>query len=415
MNPKAMVIGAGVIGGLLLLGGGIYAWRNYPIWFSKAPAGPAGFAPPEAVQVIEARTAKWQPTASMVGTVFALQSITVSNEVAGTVKSINFDSGSIVEKGDVLLTLDTSTEEADLKAAEATINMATASRTMIETNVALAESRARRIGEAMQSRAASAMDADQAKADLDAAKANLVRVAAEAEQAKARADQVRALIEKKRIRAPFKSRVGIRSIHPGQYLKEGSEITSLQGIDKQIYLDFALPQEEARRVKPDAVFMITSKMLGPAPVPLKVVAMDSQVSMTTRNVRVRGIVDNSNDTLRAGMSIEVVVPVEDPHDYVVIPAMAVRHATYGDHVFLIGPSTKEGEGADKLRARQQFVKLGPVIGPDVIVLDGLKAGDRIASVGSFKLRDGALVMPGGDQPPGKPAAAPTPEPAQSKQ
>ncbi len=402
MRWKVVALGFALVAALVVLGGGVYLWKT--LKSSAGAAVPQGFEPAEAVEVIEARTANWQPTASMVGTVFALRSITVSNEVAGTVKEIRFDSGSIVEKDDVLLTLDTSTEDADLKAAEATINMATASRTATETAVALAESRARRIGEAMEHRAASAMDADQAKADVDSARANLERVAAELAQSRARADQVRAIINKKTIRAPFKARVGIRSIHPGQYLKEGSEITSLQGIDKQIYLDFALPQEEARRVKPDAIFMITSKMLGPAPVPIKVVAMDSQASLTTRNVRVRGIVDNSNDTLRAGMSIEVVVPVEDPHEFVVVPVLAVRHATYGEHVFLIGPSTQKGEGPDKLRARQQFVKLGPTIGNDVIVLDGLKAGDRIASIGSFKLRDGALVMP--PPPPGAPIGAP---------
>lgn len=402
MRWKVFAIGVGLVAALVVLGGGVYLWKSFKN--SAASAMPQGFEPAEAVETIEARKATWQPTASMVGTVFALRSITVSNEVAGTVKAINFDSGSVVEKDDVLLTFDTSTEEADLKAAEATINMATANRTMIETSVALAESRARRISEAMEHRAASAMDLDQAKADLDAARANLERTAAELAQSRARADQVRAIINKKTIRAPFKARAGIRTIHPGQYLKEGSEIAALQGIDKQIYLDFALPQEEARRVKPDAVFMITSKMLGPAPVPIKVVAMDSQASLMTRNVRVRGIVDNTNDALRAGMSIEVVVPVEDPHEYVVVPILAVRHATYGEHVFLIGPSTKEGEGPEKLRARQQFIKLGPTIGSDVIVLDGLKAGDRLASIGSFKLRDGALVMP--PPPPGTPAAAP---------
>jgi membrane fusion protein, multidrug efflux system len=412
MKLKVTILAACIIGGLLAFGAGL-AWWKHSKSVAAGHSGGGGFEPSESVQVVQAHTITWRPTASMVGTVFALRSVTVSNEVAGTVKEIRFDSGSVVEQGDLLLTLDTSTEEADLHAAEAAINMSTASRAMIASSVQLADSRLRRVAEAMEHRAASAMDTDQAKSELDTAKANLDRMSAELEQSKARADQVRALIEKKRIRAPFKARAGIRTIHPGQYLKEGSEIVSLQGIDDRIYLDFALPQEEAWRVKPNAVFMATSAMLGKEPVRIEVKALDSQVSMTTRNVRVRAIVDNPGDLLRAGMSVEVSVPIDEPQEYVAVPILAVRHATYGDHVFVIGPSTVEGEPADKLRAKQRFVTLGPTIGDEVIVKTGLKAGERIASVGSFKLREGALVLIAPPSPPpevGSAASAASPKP-----
>lgn len=407
MSSKSVVIGVsvGVVVAVVAVGCGVYALKKHRDANAAKAAPPAGFEPAEAVNAVEARTISWQPAASMVGTVFALRSIVVSNEVAGTVREVGFESGVVVDKGATLLVQDTTTEEADLRAAEATVAMAGASRTMMQSALELAELRSKRIGEALEHKAASAMDADAAKSEVDTARANLTRIAAEIEQARARAEQVRTVMQKKRIVAPFRARVGIRSVHPGQYLKEGTEIVALQGVEEKVYLDFALPQEEARRVGPGAEFMVTSKMLGPKAVPISVVGVDAQANMTTRNVRVRGIVDNPGGTLRPGMAIEVTVPIEEAREYVAVPLVAVRHATYGDHVFVLGASGKQEGQPGELRAKQRFVKLGPTVGPNVIVLDGLKAGERIAGEGSFKLRDGGLVVIAPAAGPGRPGNA----------
>jgi len=185
---------------------------------------------------------------------------------------------------------------------------------------------------------------------------------------------VRAIIAKKHILAPFKGRTGIRSVHPGQYLKEGTEVVSFQGIDGKVYLDFAVPQEESWRVKPGAVFMCTSPNLGKDPVAITVAALDSQINMATRNVRVRSIIDDPKDIMRPGMSVEVSVPLGEVQKFVVVPVVAVRRATYGDHVFVIGPSSVPGEPKDKLRATQRFIKLGPATADGLVVTDGLTVG-----------------------------------------
>jgi membrane fusion protein (multidrug efflux system) len=363
-----------------------------------------GFEPAEAVKTITVGTGKWRPTANMVGTVFPIRSVTVSNEIAGTVKEINFDSGTVIEAGAPLLTLDTSTEEADLKAAEASISVAQANQGMVASTQKLAESNWRRVGEAAAKNAIAAIEADKAKSELDSAQANVDRMSAELTQSRAKVEQIQANIRKKHIMAPFKGRTGIRTVHPGQYLKEGTEIVVFQGLDDKIFLDFALPQEETWRVKPGAIFMVTSSMLGTKPVPVEVAALDAQVNMATRNVRVRSIVANPGESLRPGMSVDVSVPVGEEQDYVVVPNTAVRRATYGDHVFVIGPSKVPGEPAEKLRAEQRFITLGPALGSNVIVTKGLKVGERIASVGSFKLHDGGLVN--ADPPEPAPGAAP---------
>ncbi|MEK6703104.1 MAG: efflux transporter periplasmic adaptor subunit, partial [Planctomycetota bacterium] len=117
------------------------------------------------------------------------------------------------------------------------------------------------------------------------------------------------------------------------------------------------------------------------------VAIDASVNNETRNVRVRSIVDNKNGLLRQGMFVQVSVPVEAPSPRVVIPNTSLRRSSYGDQVFVVVAAEAPG----MYRAKQRFVKLGPTVGEDVIVLEGVKAGDELATVGSFKLHDGALV------------------------
>ena len=98
------------------------------------------------------------------------------------------------------------------------------------------------------------------------------------------------------------------------------------------------------------------------------------------------------------MFVDVSVPVGATSNPIVVPATAVRRAAFGDHVFVIAPAgganAKSGAGPGELRAQQRFVTLGPMIGGDVVVVSGLKDGEEIAAAGSFKLRDGALVMKG---------------------
>jgi multidrug efflux pump subunit AcrA (membrane-fusion protein) len=108
------------------------------------------------------------------------------------------------------------------------------------------------------------------------------------------------------------------------------------------------------------------------------------------------------------------VPIEEPHTYVVVPNLAVRRAAYATFVFTVTPDEKDPQS---LRAHQRFVTLGQTIGEDVIVLQGLKPGERIAGAGSFKLREGAKVAPGAPAPTGQaiaPASGEAPATASAK-
>jgi membrane fusion protein, multidrug efflux system len=388
MNKSALIAGAVVFGVILAVGTGLWAYKSRK---DKAgQMGGGGFEPASSVDLTQARMASWQPTADLVGTVFPLQSIMVSNEVAGVVKTVGFQTGELIESGSVLLQLDDATERADLAAAEASVRVSEASVVSAEVRIRLAETNLNRLTRALEARAVADAEVDTAKAELDRAKADLVRIKSEVDQAKSRVDQVKVAVEKKTIKAPFKGRTGIRSVHPGQFLKEGTDVVGLQGIAEKIYLDFAIPQDQAYRARPGMKVRAKSAIFGAEPIEIEVMALDATVSTSTRNVRIRGIVDNPGERLKPGMSVDVQVPVADAAEYVVVPSSAIRRASFGDHVFVVGPGKKEGE----MRAQQRFVKTGPLLGSVQIVLEGLKVGEQVAADGSFKLRDGALVMPG---------------------
>jgi membrane fusion protein (multidrug efflux system) len=295
-----------------------------------------------------------------IGTVMALRSITLRNELPGSVREVKLNPGEVVEAGTVLVALDVSVEEAELKAQEAQLALA---------NTVLARAR-----KASQTVSVPEEEVDRAKAQRDIALAQIART--------------KAVIARKIIRAPFKARVGIADVHPGQYLNEGTQLTTLQGVDPALHVDFWVPQAVAFGLRPgDAVEV--SAGVG-TPVQASVVAVDAKVDPATRNAMVRARVEVEVGGPAPGAAVRVRVPVGAPMTAVAVPVSALRKGPGGDHVFLIEP------GPDgKPRAKSRTVKTGTVVGDDVLIVEGLKPGDRVAASGSFKLRDGVAVVVAG--------------------
>ncbi|MDZ4754186.1 MAG: efflux RND transporter periplasmic adaptor subunit [Phycisphaerae bacterium] len=392
MNRASIIAGVAVFATLGLVGGGLALYKQQQIAASANDShhGP----PPESIRVVEARSIEWRPMADLVGTAFSLRSVRVSNEFAATVKAVRFDSGAIVEAGEVILTLDDSTDRADHDAAMAAVRVAEASVAVGDARLRLVETELERIEEAAKERAATAIEVDRGRSEVERARAERDRMLAEVDQAKARVAQVQALLDKRVIKAPFRARAGIRTVHEGQYLAEGSPVVMLEEVADTIYLDFTIPQEYLARVHPGLVVLATSSVFGDQQIEIEVVAIDATVSNETRNIRVRGQVANPNGLLRPGMFVSIRVPVDDAKPRVVVPSTAVRRSSFADQVFVIVP----GEQPDTLVAKQRFVTLGPTVGADVIVLEGLEPGERIAAAGSFKLRDGAGVNDVSNEP-----------------
>ncbi len=323
--------------------------------------------PPETVSTAVAKQDKWQETIPAVGSVSAVQGVKITAEVPGTVAEIKFESGAVVAKGDVLVLLDTSTEEAQLRALEAQVEYA-------HTNLA-------RFKSLRTENTVSQAEFDQAETDL--------------KQKQANADAIRATIGKKVIRAPFGGKLGIRQINVGEYLEAGKFMVSLQSL-APVYVDFSLPQQELARLKPGLAVRATSDTYPNRQFLGQLTASNPDLDAATRSVRLQATFANDEELLRPGMFARVEVLLPDEHPVLSIPATSVLSAPYGDSVYVLQQSTNAAGG---LTVRQQFIRVGRARGDFVSVTTGLNPGDRVVTSGIFKLRNGMSVVENNDLTP----------------
>ncbi|HEV3484887.1 MAG TPA: efflux RND transporter periplasmic adaptor subunit [Vicinamibacterales bacterium] len=334
--------------------------------------------PPEAVTTIVAQQEHWPEVLSAIGTVAAVQGVTVSADLPGVVDRIAFESGRTVQQGDVLVELDTRQEQAQLAAAEAQLELA---RLNFQRMKGLVEQDA------------------VSRAEYDNA-------AAAQKQAEARIREIRATIARKTIRAPFSGVLGIRQVNLGQYLSGGDPIVPLQSLNP-IYVNFGVPQQDASRVRIGRSLRVVAGDLGAAEFTGRITAVDSVVDTDTRNVQVQATLANPGGRLRPGMFVQTELGVGATRAVIPLPASAISYAPYGDSVFVV-TDLKNQDGAVYRGVRQQVVKLGASRGDQVAVVSGISPGDEVVTSGVFKLRNGAAVAVNNSVQPAN-SAAPTPE------
>jgi membrane fusion protein, multidrug efflux system len=356
------------IGSFLLLvmvvsvGVGLGAWKYTSIQETIAASANQP-EPMESVTVALAKEVEYRPTATSIGTVLALRSITLRNELPGTVRYVNLTPGQIVDAGTVLVALDVSVEEAEMNAQEAQAALA---RTVLDRRNNLSHDRA-----------TTQEEVDRARADRDIALAQIART--------------KAIIGRKTIRAPFRARVGMADLHPGQYLNEGTELTTLQGVDDAVHVDFTVAQQIAAGLQQGDSVDISAVGQSP-PIAAKIVAVDARIDSTTRNAMVRARIEGAANAPAPGASVRVRVPIGMPRQAVAVPVSAMRKGPGGDQVFVI-ESDKNG----KTRAHIRQVESGAMLGDEVVIHAGLSAGERVAVSGSFKLREAVLVAIAGPE------------------
>jgi membrane fusion protein (multidrug efflux system) len=311
--------------------------------------------PIEAVTTAVAREEQHRATTTSIGTVLALRSITLRTELAGTVHQVSLVPGRIADSGAVLVALDISLETADLQAQEAQASLALTSLARLE--------RLRQHG------AVSEEEVDRARAERDVAQAQISRT--------------HAIIDKKTIRAPFRARVGIADVHPGQYLSEGTQLTTLQGVDGAVHVDFAVPQQVAAGLRTGEWVQVLTTA-DTTSVAARIVAVDARVDPATRSTTVRATIVGPAPA--PGSSVRVFVPTGPAVTAVVIPVSALRRGPSGDHVFVVSP-----DETGKIRAHERAVRSGALLGDEIVILEGLSAGEQVAASGSFKLREAVQV------------------------
>ena len=334
--------------------------------------------PLETVTSTQVKEEDWAPLLSAVGSISPVQGAIVSTELPGTVAQIGFESGAIVKKGDLLVHLDTSAEDAQLHSADADTELA---RADLERARGLT---ARKVI---------------SKAELDAAESKF-------KQKSAMTENMRAMIAKKTITAPFDGAAGIRQVNVGQMVNAGQQIVPLQSLDP-LFADFALPQQHFAQLSPGLEVRVTTDAVPGHVFIGRLTAVNTMVDVATRNVTLQATLGNPEHLLRPGMFAKIDVVLPEKHRALVIPGSAISYAPFGDSAFVIEKKKDPKTGKESQTLRQQFIRLGEARGDFVSVTTGLKSGDVVVGTGVFKLRNGMAVTINNELAP-KPQVAPTP-------
>lgn len=318
--------------------------------------------PPTAVTTVVAQKETWPSTLSVIGTAAAVEGVTLSADLPGTIDKIHFESGQWVHEGDILIELDTRQERAQLASLEA-------QRDLARINYGRAD--------------------ELAKAGV-ISRSEFDNATSQQKSTEAQVGDIRAAIARKTIHAPFSGLLGIRQVSLGQYLAAGQAIVSLQSLSP-IYVNFGVPQQDTPKVIPGHVLRVTNSDLPGMGFTGRITALDSVISEQTRNIQVQATVTNKDNKLRPGMFVEVELPMGQPRQVVPLPASAINYAPYGDSVFVVS-EMKDPKGNTYRGVRQQVVKVEGSRGDQVAIISGINPGDEVVSSGVFRLRNGAPVL-----------------------
>jgi len=368
-----LLLMAALIGGL-----GFVKYRQVE---SAIAAGASFQMPPTSVTTVVAKREIWPSTLSVIGTAAAIQGVTVSADLPGTVDKIHFESGQAVHEGDILVELDIRQETAQLANIEAQRDLA-----------GIQYGRA----------------AELAKAGV-ISKSDYDNAASQQKATEAQVNEVKSSIARKTIHAPFTGILGLRQISLGQYLAAGQSIVSLQSVNP-IYVNFGVPQQDTPKMKIGRGLVVTSQDLPGVGFKGRITALDSVINEQTRNIQVQATLENPGGRLRPGMYVQVELPLGQSRDVIPLPASAINYAPYGDSVFVVTDIKDEKTGKSYRGVRQQIVKIEGSQGDQVAITSGLNPGDEVVSAGSFRLRNAAPVVVNNTV---KPSDSPNPHPEES--
>lgn len=322
---------------------------------------------PQPVQTISAEGAKtesWQREVAAIGSLTASEGIDVSPEAGGVVTEVLFESGDSVKKGDKLVQLDTATDEAELKS--------------LRVQLANAESELERKQKLSDRGFAAKADFDNQRSARD--------------QLLASVERIEAVIAQKSVYAPWDGKLGLRNISVGSFVAPGQKIVWLQKVDP-IYVDFSISEEDYGRIadgqKVTALFTAWPEQTFAGTVQ----TTDAKLSEESRMITVRATFGNADGRLLPGMYANVTVDFGEPESVVTVPQTAVTYSLYGDNVFVVVPAKQPDPNNkdEQLEIERRFVKVGPMRGGRVQVVEGLKPGDRVVTAGHNKIDQGSKV------------------------
>ena len=315
-------------------------------------AGGLPQAKPVAVETAKVRAARTSTDIRAIGSLQSDETVQLAPEIAGRVLEIDFVEGTKVKSGDVLVRLDDALARAEVKDAEARFSFAEANN-----------ERARQL-----SRTGNVTERSR-----DEAVTNL-------ETARAAVELARTRLDKHLLRAPFDGTAGVRRVSVGAYVAVGTPVVNIEKIDR-LKVDFTVPEIYLTAISAGQTIDVTVDAIPGRVFAGKIYAIDPQLDVNGRALKVRALIDNQDLVLRPGLFARILIKGAVKRDVVMVPESAILPRA-GDHfVFRVEEGT----------ARQVRVKLGERSGGEVEIADGLAAGDTIVTAGQHKLRDGAAV------------------------
>ncbi len=354
MNIKAWLITLVVISSVLF---GLYTYKSNAISSGAQGSSPA-FEPAATVEAVETRLSAFQQTTRVSGIVKAPQQLTLKNELAGKITELHFKSGDVVKKGQVLLRIDVSNEQAALGAAKARLT--------------LSEQTLKRYKKLVSKNEISADLVDKASSDVAIAKSDI--------------QILQTQIDKKTITAPFNAVVGLHDLTLGQYLDGNSNITELVGVTSTLWVEFSLPQSIPQLSIGEQVNLTTVNGLN---VEANIIAANPVLGAQSRHLKYRAEFPLNNNPVKPNALVSVTAPVGSEQQRVLVPDLSLTHDQFGDYVFVLTP---EDNGQGSYRAKRTQVWLTTKNAKQAVLNKGLDAGQLIATTGAFKLREGMKVF-----------------------
>ncbi|MEZ4839768.1 efflux RND transporter periplasmic adaptor subunit [Flavobacterium sp.] len=283
------------------------------------------------------------------GSIDASEQIDIRSEVSGVVQGIYFDEGSFITKGKQLLKVN----DIELRAQHS----------QAKTRQSLASENERRAKLLLQKEAISQEEYDIALAEF--------------ESAKSQTQLIQAQITKTSIVAPFSGKIGLRSISPGTYVTPTTLIAKLVNT-AQVKITFSIPEKYASLVKNNTVITFTtagSKTTFTA----RVYALEPAIDQSTRTLQIRAISENKDGKLIPGTFANIVLPLEELNDAILIPTESIIPIQNGKKVFI----TKNG------MAKEVIIETAQRTEKEILVTSGLKVGDTLITSGIMAIKDGA--------------------------
>jgi membrane fusion protein, multidrug efflux system len=371
---KALVVA--LVAGIVVAVGGASYWAGSraerPVAASGASSPGKAAAPGKAapagviVEAVRVQVAQLPQALAAVGSLRSDETVIIRPEVAGRVAQIMFREGERVSKGQVLVKLDDSVQQADLAKARA--------------NLSLSKSKFERSADLMTKGFLSSQARDESE--------NSFRVAqAEAELTEAR-------ISKMTIRAPFAGTIGLRQVSVGDYVKEGQDLVNLESLDP-LKVDFRVPEMALSRVRDGQTLQITLDAIPDKAYDGRVFAINPLIDANGRSIVIRAQVPNKDGRLRPGMFARVRLFTSGVQDTMLVPE---------ESLFPVGDDKYVYKIVDN-KATRQKVSIGARRDGRVEILDGLAPEDTVVTAGGIKLREGVAV-----QVANMPQSAPTARP-----